>query len=128
VLAGASWAFAAAAAFESAWAITHNSTPPLVSRQQFLDCTGATPDSCLSGHPGDAFEYAAGLSDVGARLVDAVHYQYLGTKQGLCTADLRVRREKGERREERREGREKGEGCLMLPLLLRAPLVSKSQP
>lgn len=87
--AGASWAFAAAAAIDSAWAITHNSSAPLVSRQEFLECTRDHGNGCQAGHPGDAFEYAAGLGEAGTGLKDAVRYQYLA-RPNVCSAQVKV--------------------------------------
>jgi len=60
---GACWAFAAAAAIESAYAIKHQVHIQL-SKQELVDCTQATYDSeyrnhgCAGGYPTDAFLYA----------------------------------------------------------------------
>lgn len=99
--AGASWAFATAAAVDAAWAITFNTSAPVVSRQQLMDCTYAglsTLDGgCLGGHPGDALEYTAGLSALGIGLRSAAAYPFQGMGSSTCSSNPQVRRDSGSR-------------------------------
>lgn len=54
----ASWAFAAASAIESHWAIATNTTPVQLSEQQLLDCSNDFGNNgCNSGLPSQAFAY-----------------------------------------------------------------------
>eukprot|EP00897_Mesotaenium_endlicherianum_P002855 jgi/Mesen1/2598/ME000166S01720 len=87
---GACWAFAAAAAMESAWAIANaqQAVVPNLSEQQFLDCPGG--GSCAGGWPGDALDYAAALSasPAGGGIVNQTWYPYLGASSGSCNSSL----------------------------------------
>jgi len=73
---GCCWAFAAAAAIESARSIKHNVTPLNASPQQFIDCVTAS-NGCNGGRSTDAFDYT--------RRVGGVHtlasYPYAAAKR-----------------------------------------------
>lgn len=79
---GASWAIAAAGAVESHWAIINNSTPPLLSPQQLIDCSQAFEnDGCVSGLPAQAFEYI----EYANGLTSEVIYPYAGIQHSCWT-------------------------------------------
>ena len=65
---GSCWAFSAAAALESHWAITKKTTPINLSEQQLVDCAGNYKNfGCNGGLPSQAFEYiraAGGLASL----------------------------------------------------------------
>lgn len=81
---GASWAIAAAGAMESHWAIINNSTPPLLSPQQLIDCSGAfSNNGCVNGLPSQAFEYIEFANGI----TSEIQYPYAGL-QHACWANI----------------------------------------
>eukprot|EP00897_Mesotaenium_endlicherianum_P010608 jgi/Mesen1/9576/ME000065S09004 len=82
-LPGASWAFAAVGAIESAFSITNPGAGAVsASEQQVLDCQAGS-GACAGGWPGEAFDYAAG----GKGLTTSAAYPYRGTELSKCAAD-----------------------------------------
>ncbi len=79
---GSCWAFAAAAAFESSYAITNGKQWIDVSEQELLDCTFGDVNCVGGGWHQAAFVY---LQYVG--LVDSYRYYYSGSR-GQCTSNF----------------------------------------
>ncbi|MGY3494366.1 C1 family peptidase [Bradyrhizobium sp. USDA 4502] len=79
---GSCWAFAAAAAFESSYAITNNKQMIDISEQELLDCTFGDVNCVGGGWHQAAFMY---LQYAG--LVDSYRYYYTAAK-GACTANF----------------------------------------
>lgn len=55
---GSCWTFSASGALESHWALAYNTSPPLLSEQNLVDCAGKFNNfGCNGGLPSQAFEY-----------------------------------------------------------------------
>ena len=78
----ASWAIAAAESVESHWAIINNSTPPVLSPQQILDCSQAFENNgCESGLPAQSFEYIQYANG----LTSELQYPYVAAEHACWT-------------------------------------------
>eukprot|EP00897_Mesotaenium_endlicherianum_P003005 jgi/Mesen1/2732/ME000168S01796 len=80
----ACWAFATAAAIESAKAIATGVLVSL-SEQQIMDCQGTA--KCTGGFPASAFEYVANRTRTSGGLTSESKYPYKG-QAGTCNAAL----------------------------------------